>query len=129
MRRYVNSSINYNAALLGFTLVKAVTAGSILTYTTTMCSRFFIDFAVYMIINDISYIFTLFLKIKTMIKGTFAYVTIIEDISNLSRQNPREQIHLNFVPQTNDGGFIFTISDEAEKKNSITYATATISKA
>jgi len=129
MKQYVNSSINYNAALLGFSLVKAVTAGSILTYTTTLCSKFFIDFAVYMILYDISYIFTLFLKIKTMIKGTFAYVTIIEDINNLTRQNPREQIHLNFVPQTSDGGHIFSISDEAEKKNSMTYAIATISKA
>lgn len=128
LKQYVNSSINYNAALLGFSLVKAVTAGSILIYTTSLCSKFLIDFAIYMIIHDVSYIFTLFLKIQTMIKGTFAYVTIIEDLSNLRQQHPSEQIHLNFVPQTNDGGYIFAISDEAEKKNNTTYAIAIISK-
>lgn len=82
-----------------------------------------------MIIHDVSYIFILFLKIQTMIKGTFAYVTIIEDINNLRQQHPREQIHLNFVPQTNDGGYIFAISDEAEKKNRMTHTINIIAKA
>jgi len=130
MKKHINSSVNYNVALASFSFLKVLTSASILSYTKNLCSKPFIDIAVYMIVHDVSYIFSLLMKIRTIIKGIFAFVPDNGSNENNNSDSQALREHLsNFIPQVQTGELLFQISEEAEKKNHTVNAISTLSKA
>jgi len=77
-----------------------------------------------MICHDVFYVLSLILRIRTIIKGTFAFVSDSLDHNN-SQQQSSQQERSSFFPF---GEILLNISEEAEKKNKLTSAIATTAK-
>ena len=120
MRQSINDSINYNIALVVFSLVKIIASAIILKITKEECDKSLREWTYYMIIHDIVFALSLALKIKTI--ATNAYGPLEERGDD---EAPGRDI---FGYRLYNDDSVFSLSEEAERKNRFASALVAVCK-
>jgi len=109
MRQSINDSINYNIALIVFSLFKIIASSIILKMTKLECDKSLRQWVYYMIAHDALFAVSLALKIKTIATNAF-----ISQSENGEEEGPGRDI---FGYRLYNDDSVFSLSDEAERKN------------
>lgn len=123
VKKQIKDSVNYNAALAGVSLMKVLTSAFTLATSTSQSTSQSNDFVTYMVLHDVIYIFSLVLKIFTIVNSR---CSLIPKHSNNAYNIPQPNEPTSF--QLPMGDNVIAISSEAEKKNSVNFALATTTK-
>jgi len=114
MRQSINDSINYNVALIVFSVIKMIASSIVLNITDIACDKALRQWIYYMMIHDFIQAVILGMKIKTIATNAFTHRLLPEEQAQRDEDNPARDI---FGYNLSSDESVFTLSEEAEKKN------------
>ena len=111
MHRGVNDSIHYNVSLIAFSVIKSLASLIVLCITNPECDKAIREWTIYSIIHDLMYSFALALKVKTIFRSG-------HDPSTRTDRNVEGDFARDiFGYHLSNDESVFTISEEAERRN------------
>jgi len=125
MRQSINDSINYNVSLIVFSVIKIIASSIVLHITDQACDKALRQWIYYMMIHDFTQAVILGLKIKTIATSAFSHRLLPEEQNRNEEEAPARDI---FGYNLNSDESVFTLSEEAEKKNRIISALVAVVK-